>query len=121
MRVSRILVTVFSMFAMVVAAGAEEPQMPQPTAEHEVLGMWVGTWSGEGEMKPGAFGPGGPMAWKEDCSWFEGAKFHVVCTSEGDSPMGPMKGLGIVGYHPEKKAYTHGSHVALRTSTRLRP
>jgi hypothetical protein len=81
--------------------------MPQPTAEHEVLGMWVGHWSGSGEMKPGPFGPGGPMQWTEDCSWFGGSKFHVVCKSKGTGPMGPTKGLGIMGYDPGKKVYTH--------------
>jgi hypothetical protein len=101
---------VLSVCAIVLAAAlasAEEPQMPQPTAEHEALEMWVGNWSGEGEMKPGLFGPGGPMSWSEECTWFEGSKFHVVCRSEGTSPMGTVKGLGIVGYNPGKQVYTH--------------
>jgi len=88
-------------------AGAEEPLEPQLEPEHEALEMWVGKWSGQGEMKPGPFGPGGPMSWTEDCTWFEGSKFHVVCRSEGTSPMGSMKGLGIAGYIPEKGVYTH--------------
>ncbi|MCG6948509.1 MAG: DUF1579 domain-containing protein [Acidobacteria bacterium] len=86
---------------------AEQPEMPQPTAEHKALELWVGTWSGEGDLKPGIFGPGGPMSWNEECAWFEGSKFHVVCTSEGASPMGPVKGLGIVGYNSEREVYTH--------------
>ncbi|MFH1267696.1 MAG: DUF1579 family protein, partial [Planctomycetota bacterium] len=87
---------------------AEEPAgPPQPTAEHKVLGMFVGDWAGSGEMKPGPHGPGGPMSWTEKCSWFGGAEFNVVCKSEGTSPTGPMKGLGIMGYNTEKKVYTH--------------
>jgi hypothetical protein len=89
------------------AVFAEEPAAPQPTAEHEALEMWVGSWSGEGELKPGPFGPGGPMKWTENCSWFENGNFHVICRSEGTSPMGEMKGLGIVGYNPAKQVYTH--------------
>jgi len=89
------------------AAGAAEPPPPQPTAEHKELAMWIGKWSGSGEMKPGPFGPGGPMKWTEECSWFAGAEFNVVCESKGSSPMGPMEGLGIIGYKPEKKVYTH--------------
>jgi hypothetical protein len=58
-------------------------------------------------MKAGPFGPGGPMEWTETCSWFGGAKFNVVCKSKGTSPMGPMQGLGISGYNPAKKVYTH--------------
>ena len=47
------------------------------------------------------------MTWTEDCSWFGEAGFHVVCKSKGTGPMGPTKGLGIIGYNPEKKVYTH--------------
>ena len=90
-----------------VIGTAQEAAGPQPTAEHKALARWLGTWSGSGEMKPGPFGPGGPMAWTEECTWFGGGEFHVVCTSSGKGPMGPMKGIGIIGYDPEKKAYTH--------------
>jgi hypothetical protein len=106
----RALGTMLGVVLIVVAAAfavAEEPAAPQPTAEHRALEAWTGSWSGKGEMKPGPFGPGGPMSWSEDCSWFEGGGFHVVCRTQGTSPMGPMKGLGIVGYNAEKKVYTH--------------
>ena len=92
---------------MASAVSAEQPEMPQPTAEHKGLAQWVGTWSGEGDMKPGIFGEGGPMSWSEECTWFEGSKFHVVCKSEGSGPMGPVKGIGIIGYKPEREVYTH--------------
>lgn len=88
-------------------AVAEEPAAPQPTAEHETLEMWIGSWSGTGEMKAGPFGPGGPMTWTEECSWFGDGRFHVVCRSEGTSPMGPAKGLGIAGYNASKGVYTY--------------
>ena len=59
-----ILVSVVALALFSSAVGlAEEPMAPpQPTAEHKELGMWVGGWSGTGEMKPGPFGPGGPMS-----------------------------------------------------------
>jgi len=106
-RISAVLVT--CVLLLIPAALAEEAQMPtpQPTEQHEVLEMWVGKWSGEAEMKPSPFGPGGPMKWTEDCSWFGGVGFHVVCTSEGSGPMGDMQGLGIITYNPEKGVYTH--------------
>lgn len=89
---------------------AEEPAeipMPELTPEHKKLEVWVGEWSGSGEMKPGPFGPGGPMNWTEKCSWFGDTGFHIVCKSEGTGPMGPSKGLGIISYNTEKKVYTH--------------
>ena len=94
-------------FAAGAASAQEAIEAPKPTPEHEALGMWVGTWAGTGEMKPGPFGPGGAMTWTEECSWFGGNKFHVVCKSDGKGPMGPVKGLGIMGYDAEKKVYTH--------------
>jgi hypothetical protein len=85
----------------------EAMAMPEPTAEHKELGKWVGKWSGSAEMKPGPYGPGGTMTWTEECKWFGGAEFAVVCKSEGDGFTGPTKGLGIVSYNPGKGVYTH--------------
>jgi hypothetical protein len=81
--------------------------MPEPTAEHKLLAKWVGTWSGEGELKPGPLGPGGKMTWTEECEWFGGTEFAVVCKSHGDGAMGPSKGLGIISYNAGKKVFTH--------------
>ncbi len=89
-----------------VALAADAPAMPKPTAEHEKLAFFVGEWTLEGDMKETPMGPGGKLAAKDSCKWFEG-KFAVVCTSTGTSPMGPTKGLGILGYSPEEKAYTY--------------
>jgi hypothetical protein len=107
MNVLKTALGVCVILAAAAVASADEPTMPKPLAEHEALEMWVGSWTGTGEMKPGIFGDGGPMTWTEECRWFEGKKFHVVCTSEGSGPIGPVKGLGIVGYDPGRKVYTH--------------
>jgi hypothetical protein len=100
-------VVTFALFLTSVGFAEEPMEAPQPTAEHKGLAMWLGSWSGSGEMKPGPFGPGGPMKWTEECSWFAGGEFHVICKSKGNGPTGPMVGLGIIGYHPGKKVYTH--------------
>jgi len=108
MKILRSLSIVALALVSTTAGFAEEPmEAPQPTKEHDALSMYIGTWHGSGEMKAGPFGPGGPMNWTEKCSWFEGSKFHVICKSEGNSPTGPSKGLGIMGYHPDKGVYTH--------------
>ena len=88
-------------------AGAQVPEgPPKPGPEHKALEQSLGTWTGKAEMKPGPFGPGGSSTWTETCEWFEGG-FHVVCRSEGKGPMGPMKGIGIIGYDATKKVYTY--------------
>jgi hypothetical protein len=86
-------------------ASAQAPP-PQPGPEHEKLGSFVGTWASEGTMSPSPFGPGGRMTSVDTCEWFEG-RFAVVCRYEGKGPMGPMKGLGIMGYSADQKVYTY--------------
>jgi len=108
MRIIRfVTVLAFALFATAVCLAEEPPAMPQPTEEHKLLAKWVGQWSGEGEMNPGPFGPGGRMTWTEECEWFGGVEFNVVCKSKGEGPMGPMKGLGIIGYDANKQVFTH--------------
>lgn len=111
MKVSRwvVVMSLMSCLLLVAAPGSAEEAAgaPQPTEEHRALEVFVGEWTGEAEMEPGPFGPGGPTSWTEECSWLGGAGFHVVCESEGSGPMGPMKGIGIIGYDPAKEVYTH--------------
>jgi Protein of unknown function (DUF1579) len=85
---------------------AQAPPAPKPGPEHARLGYFVGKWTGTGEMKPGPMGPGGKMTTSDDCEWFEG-HYSVICRSEGQSPMGPSKSIGILGYSPEEKVYTY--------------
>jgi hypothetical protein len=86
---------------------AQAPAGPQgPTPEHKRLGYFVGTWHATGEMKPNPFVPEGEFTMTETCEWFEGG-FAVVCHSQGTSHMGPSRGLAIMSYSTEKKAYTY--------------
>jgi hypothetical protein len=85
---------------------AQEQQPPKPGPEHKRLGFYVGKWSTEGEVKPCPMGPGGKMRSTDTCEWFEG-QFSVVCHYEGSGPMGPSKGIGIIGYNPEEKVSTY--------------
>ena len=95
-----------SVLILQIAAAAQAPQAPKPGPEHQRLGYFVGKWTGEGEMKASPMGPGGKMTSNDTCEWFEG-RFAVICHSEGKSPMGPMKSVGILGYSSEEKVYTY--------------
>jgi len=92
--------------ASVQLVAAQAPPAPKPGPEQARLGYFVGKWTAEGEMKPGPMGPGGKMTSSDDCQWFEG-QFSVICHSEGTTPMGPSKSIGILGYSPEEKVYTY--------------
>jgi hypothetical protein len=91
---------------LVFAQASEGP--PKPGPEVQRLGYFVGTWHGEAEIKPNAFMPAGKMTNDDVCGWFEGG-YAVVCNSSGSGPMGPVKGIGIMGYSTEEKAYTYYS------------
>jgi hypothetical protein len=100
---TRLAVGVVASLASVQLAAA---QAPKPGPEHQRLGYFVGRWTTEGDVQPGPMGPGGKVASTEDCEWFEGG-FAVVCRSDGKTPMGPSKSIGILGYSPEEKVYTY--------------
>jgi hypothetical protein len=92
--------------ANVSFAAAQGGQAPKPGPENERLSYFVGKWTGQGEAKPGPMGPGGKMTTTDDCEWFDG-HYSVICRSEGTTPMGPSKSIGILGYSPEEKVYTY--------------
>ena len=97
----------YLMLAVVVLFAAQQaPPMPKPGPEHQRLSYFVGKWTSEGEMKPGPMGPGGKLTTSDSCEWFEG-RFAVVCRSEGKTPMGPMKNMGLMSYSTEEKIYTY--------------
>jgi Protein of unknown function (DUF1579) len=90
-----------------LASHAQTPQpAPKPGPEHQRLGYFVGKWTTEGDMKESPMGPGGKVTSTDTCEWFEG-RFAVICHSDGKSPMGPTKSIGILGYSTEEKAYTY--------------
>jgi uncharacterized protein DUF1579 len=92
--------------ASLQSVAAQAPPAPKPGPEHARLGYFVGKWSAEGDIKPGPMGPGGKMKSSDTCEWFEG-RFSVICRSEGTTPMGPTKSIGILGYSTEEKVYTY--------------
>jgi Protein of unknown function (DUF1579) len=107
----KLALKVLAACAVVSVAGpqvvaAQAPQAPKPGPEHEKLAYFVGKWTGQGELKPGPMGPGGKITSSDNCEWFEG-RFSVICRSEGTTPMGPTKSIGILGYSPEEKVYTY--------------
>jgi hypothetical protein len=87
-----------------VATAQTEP--PKPGPELKKLDVFVGSWSLDGNMKPGAMGPGGTMTESEKCEWMQG-DFYLVCHSDYKSSMGNGVGLSVMGYSADDKAYTY--------------
>src|SRR5271154_6291831 len=100
MKTGMILIGLLFLSALVSA------QAPQVLPEHKKLDMFVGTWTLDGDMKPGPMGPGGKMTEDEKCEWMEGG-FFVVCHTDIKSSMGNGVGLSVMGYSADDKTYTY--------------
>ncbi len=97
---------VLAVFLGAVGLVAQKPEMPKPGPEHQQLQAFVGTWTFEGEMKPGPMGPGGKMTGTDRIQWLPG-NFAVERRFEGTGPMGKISGIEIMTYDPAKKAHTY--------------
>jgi Protein of unknown function (DUF1579) len=94
--------------AALLLAPAVTAQMgpPKPGPELKKLDVFVGTWTLDGNMKPGPMGPGGAISENEKCEWMDGG-FYLVCNSEYKSTIGNGVGLAVMGYSPDDKGYTY--------------
>jgi hypothetical protein len=94
--------------AALLLASVATAQMgpPKPGPELKKLDVFVGTWTLDGNMKPGPMGPGGAISENEKCEWMDGG-FYLVCNSEYKSTIGNGVGLAVMGYSPDDKAYTY--------------
>ena len=96
----------FAVAAAVAQTQEKKTEMPKPGPEQKKLAYFVGSWKTEGEIKENPMMPAGKMTSTDNCEWFPGG-FFVVCHTTGYSPMGASRGLGILGYSNEQKAYTY--------------
>lgn len=100
-------ITLISAAWLVLAVSAfSQTETPKASPEHKKLDIFAGSWTLEGDMKPGAMGPGGSMTEYEKCEWMEG-NFFLICHTDFKSSMGNGSGLSIMGYSSEDKAYTY--------------
>ncbi|HKV39747.1 MAG TPA: DUF1579 family protein [Blastocatellia bacterium] len=98
-------VVLIGMLIMMAGAGLAQQPSRTPGPEHRKLGYFIGKWHGEGELKPGPFGPGGKFTENEDVQWMPGG-FFLLIHSDESSPIGDGKNLMIMGYDADQRAYT---------------
>lgn len=91
---------------IVLAVASTAQEMPKPGPELKKLEMFAGSWTMEGDMKPGAMGPGGKTTQTEKCEWMEGG-FFLVCHTDYKTTMGNGSGISVMGYSADDKAYTY--------------
>jgi hypothetical protein len=92
--------------ALPVRAEEKKMEAPRPAPEVKKLGYFFGTWNSEAEVKPNSFMPAGHYTWTEKCDWYPGG-FHLLCFTAGKGPAGGTRGMAILFYNREEKAYTY--------------
>ena len=100
-----VLAGVLTLIGTITVVAQQPAGPPQPSPEHKKLGVFVGTWKDDAEMKPGPFGPGGKFSITQTCKWFAGG-LSIVCHSETTGFMGDVKTLTVLSYDPEERVYT---------------
>jgi hypothetical protein len=90
----------------ILAASALAQELPKPGPELKKLDVLTGSWTLDGEMKPGAMGPGGKMTEIQKCEWMDG-EFFLVCHADFKSSMGDGSGISVMGYSNDDKVYTY--------------
>ncbi len=96
----------FTLLLLVAVAAQGQMPMPTPAPELKKLDYFAGTWSFDGDMKPGPMGPGGKISGTEHDEWMDGG-FFLVSHSEFKGPMGNAKGTAYMGYNADEKVYTY--------------
>jgi hypothetical protein len=102
----RTLLLLLGILLLATAVFAQmEPMKPVP--EHQKLNYFVGSWTSEGDLKPGPMGPGGKVTMNEDNQWMEGNFFVVIRSTFKITGMGNGTAIAFMGYDPQEKVYTY--------------
>lgn len=91
---------------VLAVAAMAQTESPKPGPELKRLDLFVGTWTLDGNIKPGMIGPGGSMTENEKCEWMDRG-FYVLCNAEYKSAMAKGVILSVAGYSEEDKTYTY--------------
>lgn len=102
----RITTLISAMFLFTTLSTYAQMPTPKPAPELKKLDYFLGTWTLEGDMKPGPMGPGGKMTETERSEWMDGGFFLVSHIDFKSAGMGNGKGISFLGYNTNDKVYT---------------
>ena len=89
-----------------------QTETTRPAPELKKLDYFAGTWTTEGEIKPGPIGSGGKFTGTNRVQWMDGA-FFLVTHSEFKGAMGKGAETSYMGYSGIDKMYTYDSFNTL--------
>src|SRR5256885_4624228 len=95
-----------------IALPAPQTETPKPPPELRKLDYFAGTWTSEGDVKPGPMGPVGKFKGTNHVQWMDGA-FFLVTHSEFMGAMGKGTETAYMGYDGSDKMYTYDSFNSL--------
>jgi hypothetical protein len=103
-------VAVVVVLIVVVVVGvvlARAPQAVKPGGEIKKLGLFLGSWNVEGELKPGnGYGvPAGKVTQVERFQWMPG-EFFLQMNRDGKGSTGDFRHMVQFGHDPGAKKYT---------------
>jgi hypothetical protein len=100
------ITTIIAAWLVLTAAALAQMEMPKPGPEHKKLDVFAGSWTLDGDVKPGQMGPGGKITENEKCEWMDG-NFFLVCHTDFKGTMGSGVGESYMGYSTDDKVYTY--------------
>jgi len=108
MRLRFITIAFVALFFAIALPVQAQMDMPKPGPELKKLDYFAGTWTTEGDIKPGPMGPGGKFSGTDHVQWMDGGYF-LVTRSEFNGAMGKGTETSYMGYDANDKAYTYDS------------
>jgi len=106
------ILTSMTLLLGIALSAPAQTEIPTPAPELKKLDYFVGTWTAEGEIKPGPIGPGGKFTGTNHVRWMDGA-FFLVTQSEFNGAMGKGAETSYMGYDSNDKMYTYDSFNTL--------
>lgn len=112
MKTRFIILTCITLLLGIALSSRAQMEIPKPTPELKKLDYFAGTWTTEGDIKPGPMGPGGKFTGTEHIQWMDGG-FFLVTHSEFNGAMGKGTETSFMGYDSNDKMYTYDSFNTL--------
>ena len=81
------ILTCMTLLLGIALTARTQVETPKPAPELKKLDYFAGTWTAEGEIKPGPLGPGGKFTGTNHVEWMDGG-FFLVTHSEFNGAMG---------------------------------
>jgi hypothetical protein len=98
------LTSVVAALTAAQGTGAAEPKQPEaPSAPHERMAFFEGTW----ELEPGGIPASIARAAgrRETCSWLAGGRRHILCRTSRASGSGRQDSLYVLSYSEHDRKY----------------